>query len=767
MEELREVFDAKPSNIYELFVARGTTGFFIPAYQRDYAWDTKNLRRLFEDFSTGIKTYIEHDDAITFIGTVIAITDADSNAFHAEQKKNLPSQVMLLIDGQQRVTSFSLIAIALVEKLMTFRNIISDIQDEQLEREIRGLLDKEIEDLERLFSIDMNIRTGDSYRFYPKITRAYVDKWSTRNSEAEYFSPVAKFTHHFITHYFDKKNDEIYELFDYNLAGGFDGKEKVIVNFEEIKRLIDSSLNGDNEELIIPEIESMLKDENKDKFGFRRISLSKEEIYNLTDATKDLCLILGFIHFILHRVAVTSVVCKNESYAFDMFESLNTTGEPLTAFETFKPKVIDSVGIYEYQRSRMKSLIEKIEKNLNRYTKAEQRQAATSKILVPFRSAFDGDSLSKHLSEQRRFLNSAFEQMSLENDRNLFVESLSNMSKFVNICWQDTKSYDTSLFQKMFPFGNSSRELELFISVLRDANHTITQGVIFRFFQQYILDHKSQHAFNEMLDAVRAIVAFFIIWRSTNHGTSGIDNAYRTILKNEFNGTSAFSLKHGGFESGRTAKNLKERLKAQLLSKLKTDRLQVDHLVQRAHERPIYAINKTVTKFLLLLTAHQTAPCSSKPGLVIEANPGYHSAFSKDYWDMFRTIEHIFPQSARRGEWDDSLLIRANLEDSLGNLTILPSAVNSSLGNRSWTDKKLIYKVLSSVTPEQREYYLKEAKQLNVDIKDSTREILDESSFMGAVKSITKVDNWDADRVLERSQNLYSIAYSRLLRWLE
>ena len=48
------------------------------------------------------------------------------------------------------------------------------------------------------------------------------------------------------------------------------------------------------------------------------------------------------------RMALTIVTTQSEDDAFDMFEALNTTGEPLTAFETFKPKIIEAEGLANY-----------------------------------------------------------------------------------------------------------------------------------------------------------------------------------------------------------------------------------------------------------------------------------------------------------------------------------------------------------------------------------------------------------------------------------
>ncbi len=67
--------------------------------------------------------------------------------------------------------------------------------------------------------------------------------------------------------------------------------------------------------------------------------------------------------------------------------------------------------------------------------------------------------------------------------------------------------------------------------------------------------------------------------------------------------------------------------------------------------------------------------------------------FTKEHDDDFTTIEHIYPQTARKRCWSGlfgkySQPQRYALKDSLGNLLPLSRAKNSSLGNRCFAEKK-------------------------------------------------------------------------------
>ena len=44
--------------------------------------------------------------------------------------------------------------------------------------------------------------------------------------------------------------------------------------------------------------------------------------------------------YLIRSVVLTVVEAPNEDIAFDIFDALNTTGEPLTALETLKPHIV-------------------------------------------------------------------------------------------------------------------------------------------------------------------------------------------------------------------------------------------------------------------------------------------------------------------------------------------------------------------------------------------------------------------------------------------
>lgn len=75
--------------------------FEIPKYQRGYAWEVQNIRELFDDIVESIESNSNH-----YIGTIVLSKSSDD-----EEK-------FYVVDGQQRVTTITLIISGLVKRLI-------------------------------------------------------------------------------------------------------------------------------------------------------------------------------------------------------------------------------------------------------------------------------------------------------------------------------------------------------------------------------------------------------------------------------------------------------------------------------------------------------------------------------------------------------------------------------------------------------------------------------------------------------------------------
>ena len=87
--------EAGPMEFFKIF--EGNITFKIPIYQRQYSWSTKHCKRMFDDI---LQVGKDVNSKSHFFGSIVYL---------ASQHHNATVQEMIVIDGQQRLTSFMLL----------------------------------------------------------------------------------------------------------------------------------------------------------------------------------------------------------------------------------------------------------------------------------------------------------------------------------------------------------------------------------------------------------------------------------------------------------------------------------------------------------------------------------------------------------------------------------------------------------------------------------------------------------------------------------
>lgn len=100
-----------PYNVSQIFSNEKTIIYKIPKYQREYTWGQKEWGLLFNDI-------IENDYGY-FLGSIICVDKSVSAMGNVELE---------VIDGQQRITSLSILLVALYEKLNAFKEQLDEDQ---------------------------------------------------------------------------------------------------------------------------------------------------------------------------------------------------------------------------------------------------------------------------------------------------------------------------------------------------------------------------------------------------------------------------------------------------------------------------------------------------------------------------------------------------------------------------------------------------------------------------------------------------------------
>ena len=416
MQPVSDIFIAEADNFENTMISHGgNVSFRIPEYQRTYDWDRDNIKRLLEDCLNGFY-YLSNsnNESYTFLGTLILVSERSEPSFDGTS--------LSVVDGQQRLTTLILLCCALVEELF-----IRETDTHHLQESTISWIKREVEFIhERLFDCIRGqlSRRGQTANF-PRVVRLADDNRGFSSSEAEYRSIIAKFLMSFINHY--SQNNSI--LTPQKTENDTE-EERFFQNYEyiqeQVKLGIYQSDDASDTERQSDLEHNQIHHKDFQKAGFRNLfekldTLSDQseknraisDVANNSDSSGLIRIVL-FSHYVLKLVILTRVETNDEDAAFDIFDSLNTTGEPLTAIETFKPRVISferENGNTNYSGSESARHFERLEENLNQiYPETDKRQRETKDLLVTFALYLDGAKLSLNLAAQRTYLRSKFDE---------------------------------------------------------------------------------------------------------------------------------------------------------------------------------------------------------------------------------------------------------------------------------------------------------------------------------------------------------------------
>ncbi len=312
------------SKIYEFFCGNKKQFFLIPLYQRAYAWEEKHCKRLFEDIEKVHKKHLQTH----FFGSIVSVQD------------NELEDDLLIIDGQQRITTISLIVLAL-------RNAVKngDLKC--------SLSEEEVNDRTNDYLLAKYRKTDRIIKLRP-IERDLIAYDALFSNDTKKFVVESGMTKNYNFFYTQITNSGL------NFEDIFDSMEKLII----IDLRLESS---DNPQLIFESLNSTGKDLTEaDKVrNYLLMSLTKEqqdlfykkywrniEIYTDEDPTM---FIRDYLTINLKRI------CNIENLYFD-FKEYNTLFQ-LDREDLFKELL--QYASYYYQVSKGKTENEKLNRKLN------------------------------------------------------------------------------------------------------------------------------------------------------------------------------------------------------------------------------------------------------------------------------------------------------------------------------------------------------------------------------------------------------------------
>lgn len=463
----------------------------------------------------------------------------------------------------------------------------------------------------------------------------------------------------------------------------------------------------------------------------------------------------------MRRCGVNLLQPTHEEWGFDMFQALNATGTPLTAMETFLPQVIQSEKREEnnWEDTTSSEYMDEIEMLFDATKSNEQKNQRTNELLVTFALCYEGFKLGNKFSAQRKWLTKCYDQESNNiEDKRLFLNKLSSTSNFYYYAW-----YMDYTIRDFIIYGLEEEGMgefaSLLVQYLKTANSKLSAPILNRFYSQYLSGNSNA---NEFIEATKACAAFFTLWRSANT-TSGLPEIYR----NYFRGERGHNWKNN--PDVITSVNLK----SYFWHKLSQNGINAkDQWKEKSKRFLNHNELKTVSKFVLFLTSHDRVADDTNPGLTVEGNNNVCPMLQLSKWESnyCRSVEHIAPQKPPTNHSWDPDIYSNNLFHEIGNLTLLPIDINKYVDNKEWSVKYIHYCHLGERNREYLDELQNQAEQKGIRISQKAKNKLTISDFNCAIEPIIKIgyeQNWNAEIINERTNQMKDITWDKLYSWLQ
>lgn len=773
MIEIAKAFNTLNTGVYDYYQRQGV-GFYIPLYQREYSWDRDNIEQLLEDISKGIENIIEDEEnEIRFLGTIITVTETDASKIDPRDPRGLPSCIEKIIDGQQRLSTISLLSALLVNYIKeTEAKLIKSVckiqthspaeQDaiENVKGEISEICKFWCDKLYDVFSVDL--KRGKPHR-KPKIIRESVDKWVLQEaSNSSYISPVTKYLYGFIGCYFENQG---FPKFDKTTNAG----KNLNTSDMWIKKTVLNAHVNNNGFLSAKKILENIKQENIWQYERKNIIALIDEKEYLNDNSFSFLIssfvqLLSVCHYLLDRCCFTIIKPINDDWAFDMFQSLNATGTPLTAIETFKPLVVNTLKMEgkEFKGSNEDKYFDKIEKTFADLNSAQQKNKMTNELLTSIFLTLKGSKLASHFSSQRKELEKIYtKDLKQPDEKSDFLKFFGNYSEFYKEIWREYKAENSQAIKQIS--SSSDADLtSLLLLYLKEADHKMAITILASMFH-YVIEGVDDSVSN-FIKSTKLVSAFYTIWRSAK-SNAGLDDAYRSF----FRGLPKENLiEHNWIKDRRFDFSLIREHFQSILIKEEIDTK--EKWLEKSIPYLKYDNSRLVCRFAIFISSHNTIADANNVGIMKKGTPNCNPFLTLDKWTSsdFSSIEHIAP-GKKSDAWDLNLYGDNQLFDSVGNLTLLPPLINTSASDKGWKEKYLYYRHLALKDPDKITELSNKAILENIKLADSTIQLLKGAKYSHHMEHIIKVGedgNWDAEVVKKRATKILDLLWEEVHPWI-
>jgi uncharacterized protein with ParB-like and HNH nuclease domain len=782
MQKSLDIFKAEPQSVFDVICERKSTGFYMPAYQRPYSWEETHIRDLFSDCENVFRNLLESPDAIIFLGSILSVDDSMATTLYPVQKRHTPPDIKLIIDGQQRLSTLILIIMCLNEQLRillpALKKSIETQKDDSLVdalEELREIVSQLILDTSN-FSIETQADHA-IYKYLPKIIRSQVDCWGKDDKKALYQSPLSELLISYQRHLINQSDEILFKEFDLTTLS--DSSKRVVNNVKEIRKQLRCIQNGFQFMSSDGEIEEKLSISDFVDVETLDICLDFPVNEDLLKAStqnskvEQVIFLSAFAKFLLHRVCLTYVEVNNESYAFDMFEALNTTGEPLTAIETFVPKVIEHIGnkrrdgIPEPDLEESINTLNSITERFENIIKSKEKNSQTKALILGFVRAYQGKVKITSLRDQRDAMLKSYESCKYV-DKDYYLHYLGKTAEFIFNYWQASLPNAKNLVAI-----EDQDVANVCLRYLVDMKHEIVQSLLVQFMLQdakYELTGTTEAGFVQIL---KAVTAFSVLWRAMTGGADGIDSIYKKLHEKGFNiaGVShkAYQLKDSSLSTEEFSVDaIKAFFRQSLEDKIEDKGSPKDGVYEKwldiCSKQPLLTKSKSI-KFLILASFHGI---ELKDNSFERTDDAKSKFISSIMWDLISSndrIKKVYNGGEKlNNDWNDNEI--SNLEEfnKLGNVLVDARNSISLASQKSWYNlKQHMLEALSNDSIKSLDSILSCQSEVSEEAQKNAALLMLETKYA----EITFADEWNKQVINERTELLLKNAWENLSSWLK
>jgi hypothetical protein len=765
------------------FFSQAGRGFYVPYYQRNYSWDEENAEKLVGDIFSGMKRTTTKPNNSIFLGTVILQEETKVAVGVHTDTPNLLTKVSNVVDGQQRITSMAMLACVLIEnisatitKLQSFGSSVPEFGKLVLE------LEDAKPDIVEFYAVEIK-KNGAQPRLKPLIIRAGDIAANPVSDQWTLSGPINNFY---------RSNTSSF------IASFIDGQAISSIKMDDRVGSVVRIFN----EVIVSELESVdsslalrLLIANAERTGnlhnFMAYPPDLKLIQKLTDDEQSAyyggMALLAVCNFLKNSCHLVVIECLDLGLAFDMFQSLNATGTPLTAFEVFKPMVVKAWG-NNYSKD-IKSEVDRIEEVFESESTASGKEDLTDRVIVSSALAYNGEVISKRFSDERDWLMNSFSHQPVTPRSKEFIKCIADQAQycknFILPRRPNKNSASFGLVNHLQTLGLTPDQADfsaLCIFFLKDAKHQFAHSIVSVFYAKLLNSQGSTitvtQAASDFLDACKSVAAFFTLWMGGIQGRFP-DGEYRNLFQSTTGNISV--------ENGLENQNL-EFIKSAFRNALAMHSIYDASNTEKAKtlwintaKNNAWYKRKAVCRFALFIAAHNAAPDLSKgnEGLFINGMPNSSNMLNCRSWHAseFEVIEHVAtrdqPSAVKFAKYFDQTIYPGNYSvvDKLGNLSLLSVEVNSSVYSE-WPDKVFYY--WSLTTPSLTALGpagVNLMKSLSLStLPPSLRTLSASSNFLPHLAPLALRGqnglNWDSTFIDRRSENLCERVFDTLDAWI-